>query len=29
VPAPQWNDVLGTFGATVLFAVTPVGWIGD
>jgi hypothetical protein len=27
--APQWNDVLGTFGATVLFAVLPVGWIGD
>jgi hypothetical protein len=27
--APQWNDVLGTFGATVLFAVLPIGWIGD
>ncbi|GAB2561530.1 cupin domain-containing protein [Dyella jejuensis] len=27
--APQWNDVLGTCQATVMFTVLPAGWIGD
>ncbi|HYN37914.1 MAG TPA: cupin domain-containing protein [Rhodospirillales bacterium] len=27
--APQWNDVLGSFAGTVLFAVMPPGWVGE
>ena len=27
--APQWNDVQARGEATVIFAVLPVGWVGD
>jgi hypothetical protein len=27
--APQWNDVLSTPAANVLFTVLPVGWVGE
>jgi hypothetical protein len=26
---PQWDDELGTYPATVVFVVLPVGWVGE